>query len=673
MYKETLSEGQYTQSEISGSFATPAGIAVDGSGNLYVSDRGAASPSLYKETLANGTYTQTTISDGFVYPQGVAVDGGGNVYLADEYGQAVYKETLSNGSYTQSTIDSWAQPVGVAVDSIGNLYVADRAYVAVQSNPSQYQDIGSFFIELYSSGAYTFGVYAPNVQTPYAIAVDGSGSVYGVDQGNIFCCGGDVPAAVSKYTAALGPSLNFPAKAYGVSPNFYEETVTIANFGTAALNFSLVAYPPDFPEQSGVATDCKSTTSLAVGALCALSIDFVPSQPLGNEPGHAFSEDVAVTTNTGNISGTVSQVAVTGTEEHSSSLVVTASVNPAASGSQVTYTATVTAGDGTTSITPTGTVFFSVDSYTYFATAPLSGGTATYTVGLDLGTHTIQAFYYGDSSFLSSESTILTENVVPAWVISDFGDVSIAPETLGSSSNAIPLTITFNQLETLTSISVLTEGIPNLDFTQAPGGTCATGTAYAATATCTVNVAFSPKAAGARYGAVVLADSGGVVATGYLEGTGQAAKTAFLPGVVSTIAGPFNHVTGEFVNIAVDAGGNLFVTNAESEQSGYLYKETLSAGKYTQTTISSVVWAESLAIDGSGSLYLGGQYGQFLEGVCLEDKETLLGGAYWLTQFGNICDDGSFAVDADENVYVSGIAVDGNGNVSRRPPAARRQ
>src|ERR1700722_7320529 len=63
-------------------------------------------------------------------------------------------------------------------------------------------------------------------------------------------------------------------------------------------------------------------------------------------------------------------------------------------------------------------------------------------------------------------------------------------------------------------------GSPNLDFADAGGDSCAINQSYAANATCTVNVSFVPRFAGTRYGAVVLSDASGVLATLFVEGTG---------------------------------------------------------------------------------------------------------------------------------------------------------
>ena len=75
-------------------FNEPAGVAVDGSGNVFVADR---NHNAVKEILAAGGYTTVhTLGSGFSEPTGVAVDGSGNVFVADTNHNAV-KEILAAG------------------------------------------------------------------------------------------------------------------------------------------------------------------------------------------------------------------------------------------------------------------------------------------------------------------------------------------------------------------------------------------------------------------------------------------------------------------------------------------------------------------------------------------------------------------------------------------------
>ena len=144
------------------SLSSPEGLAVDGAGNVYISDTGLhkirkVTPGGAISTIA-GSGTQcadptTTCDDGATatnaelnFPEGVAVDGAGNVYIADwgddkirkltpggaistiaGNGTACADPTSSCGDGPTATAANLNQPFGVAVDAAGNVYFADEA------------------------------------------------------------------------------------------------------------------------------------------------------------------------------------------------------------------------------------------------------------------------------------------------------------------------------------------------------------------------------------------------------------------------------------------------------------------------------------------------------------------------------------------------------------------
>jgi sugar lactone lactonase YvrE len=167
--KETLSGGSFTQSVVASS--TPSyGVALDGAGDLYISD--PSESSVLMETLSGGSYTQTTLVSGLSTPEGIAVDGAGNVYIADTANNRVLMETLSGGSYTQTTIGiELKSPQGVAVDSSGNVYIADSSNNRVLK-------------ETLSGGSYTQTTIGRGLSNPEGVTVDGAGNVYVADTGN---------------------------------------------------------------------------------------------------------------------------------------------------------------------------------------------------------------------------------------------------------------------------------------------------------------------------------------------------------------------------------------------------------------------------------------------------------------------------------------------------------
>jgi hypothetical protein len=132
----------------SASFRTPAGIAVDGSGNLYVADSGndairKITPAGAVTTLA-GAILQPGSADGngtnaqFNVPWSVAVDSAGNVYVSDSGNFTIRKitpdgtvSTLAGSPGVSGSADgtgsaaSFLHPRQLTVDGSGNLYVAD--------------------------------------------------------------------------------------------------------------------------------------------------------------------------------------------------------------------------------------------------------------------------------------------------------------------------------------------------------------------------------------------------------------------------------------------------------------------------------------------------------------------------------------------------------------------
>jgi SMP-30/Gluconolactonase/LRE-like region len=129
--------------------STPNGVAVDGHGDIYIADRGNAR---VRKVSASGTITTIagTGVPGFSgdggpatsaqlnQPQGVAVDGHGNVYISDQFNARVRKVSASgtittvagNGKQGVVAVSGRAtsvpiyNPWGVAVDAQGNVYVS---------------------------------------------------------------------------------------------------------------------------------------------------------------------------------------------------------------------------------------------------------------------------------------------------------------------------------------------------------------------------------------------------------------------------------------------------------------------------------------------------------------------------------------------------------------------
>ena len=131
-------------------FNGPGGLAVDSTGNVYVSDDSnhrirKITPAGIVSTLAGPTGAPVTgDADGpassarFNLPRGIALDGAGNLYVTDIKNAIIRKisaagvvSTLAGLSGTIGSADGlgsavrFNSPQGIAVDARGNLYVAD--------------------------------------------------------------------------------------------------------------------------------------------------------------------------------------------------------------------------------------------------------------------------------------------------------------------------------------------------------------------------------------------------------------------------------------------------------------------------------------------------------------------------------------------------------------------
>ena len=139
----------------------PAGLAFDKKGYLYIADRNnhrirKVDTSGIITTIA-GTGTAGFSGDGgqatqaqLNLPSGIALDGKGNIFLSDRSNNRIRVIDSSekirtyagsgkdgfrgdNGSALKASID---KPFGIALDRKGNLYIADRRNCLLYTSPS---------------------------------------------------------------------------------------------------------------------------------------------------------------------------------------------------------------------------------------------------------------------------------------------------------------------------------------------------------------------------------------------------------------------------------------------------------------------------------------------------------------------------------------------------------
>jgi hypothetical protein len=134
---------------ISQGVSSPADVAVDGHGTVYVANE-TGTVTVYP---AGSVSPSVTISQGLESPQGVAVDASGNVYVANR-GPSPSIQVYGAGQTTplETITSSLIQvPTQLAFDARGNLFVGDNATVAYEL-PAGSQTVQSLGWQYVTSG-----------------------------------------------------------------------------------------------------------------------------------------------------------------------------------------------------------------------------------------------------------------------------------------------------------------------------------------------------------------------------------------------------------------------------------------------------------------------------------------------------------------------------------------
>jgi sugar lactone lactonase YvrE len=214
----------------------PYGIALDGAGNIYVTDADGT-PGIYVYAAgASGNATPTArifnFTTGPFSPLGIALDAAGNIYVADQGDQSikVYAAGAGNATPTASIAGSntgLSGPFGIALDGAGNIYVVNA---------------GSFSITVYAAGASgnatptaTIAGGNTGLNSPQGIALDGAGNIYvantGINSITVYAAGANGNATPTATIAGGNTGLQFPSGiALDGAGNIYVAN-QVVNFG----------------------------------------------------------------------------------------------------------------------------------------------------------------------------------------------------------------------------------------------------------------------------------------------------------------------------------------------------------------------------------------------------------------------------------------------------------
>src|SRR5580704_937198 len=481
-------------------------------------------------------------------------------------------------------------PYRVAVDASGDVYISNT-----QGN--------EILKETLANGIYTEStVVSTGLATPYGVAVDGSGNVYVADNGHNRVVKETPSGSSYTQTVVTTSALSYPTGvAVDASGNLYiadtgHGRILVERPSGASYTEAALTYASNFAQIVGIAVDSSGNIYVsdiddnAVYKETYSAGSYTPSTI--STSGLSYPYDLAVDAS-GNLY----------ISDFSNDRIVLETNN---------------SGSYTQSVVPTATL----------------GGP----LGIALGAG---GLYIADTFGQTiKELQWSAGNFGPVNVTSGAGPIDMLFQFYGSSGTL-----------SLTGTQVLTGGATGLDYTDADSGNCSTSSPYSPGDFCWVDVNFAPQYPGTRMGAAqLLGTSAAVLANGYVNGMGMGPQinyfypAEFFEYYVIRIAGSFSpyNLTNPFAT-AVDYSGNVYVVDYNNNA---VYKETLSAGTYTQSTVATGLNnPEGVAVDGAGNVY-----------VCDSGNNQILletnSGGSWVQS----------AIATGLN-FPTGLAVDALGNV----------
>jgi sugar lactone lactonase YvrE len=438
----------------------PAGLDIDANGNLYVSD-----------------------TDNNVIRK---IDTGTPRIITTIVGTGTAGHTGNGGLATNATLNL---PLRISTNGAGNLFISDSGNNVIR----RVDGLTGIITTFAGNGNFAFAgdggpALSASFTTPDGVVVNDLGNMYVGDLFNnrIRLVLLNPNIALSSTTAA------FANQAINVSATL---PVTLTNSGDAPMAISDIAINGAAFSLATSPTPCPAApATVAVGAQCVIAIGFTPTQFIAYTGTITISDDAptAGSVQTVTLSG-MGAAAVTVTESGSGTGTVASA--PAGISCPTTCTGTF-GGNSTVVLTATagvGSTFASFSANCVPASPQTSPPSCTV------------------STATSGVTVTATFNTTPA------GTITIAPTSLTFGSQAVsttsaPLSVMVTNTGTaaVNFTGFTTSGADAEDFSvpqpNTSGGCSAAGT-LAGGASCTINVLFTPQAAGARTATLLISDN----------------------------------------------------------------------------------------------------------------------------------------------------------------------
>ncbi len=662
-------------------FNEPQGVAVDPSGNVYVTD-------IYNSTIRkiqpDGTVTTyagtpgrrdtndgTGAAAGFSYPLGLAADNAGNVYVADTYNFTVRKiaaggvvTTLAGTAGVSGSLDGtgssglFARPTALAADSSGNVFVADSGSNTIRKVTSA-GVVTTFAGVAGATGSVDGSGTIATFSDPRGITVDASGNVYVADSSNdlirkiasngtVTTVAGAVQSAGSKDGVGANAWFNSPV-GMAVDPS--------GNIIVVDTNNNLVRK----------VTPAGVVTTLGGIAGATGSADGTGSDARFNSPGGVAVDSAGNIYVADTFNNTVRKGVPAGGSSGSGG-----SSTPGGTSVSTPAKATVTVGHGVTfsAVSAAATFQWQVSTdnggtWSNLTDGSQYSGAATNSLTVINATAAMNGYQYRVvvNGGTASSSTALT--VVTAYFPYPAGI------TVDSSNGLYVADSSTNTVSKMTSAGVITllagtngtagtaDGTGSLALFNQPNGVVTSGgTTYVAdTANATIRKISSIGA--------VTTFAGSTSARGNADGSGTAATFSYPVGV------------------AQDSSGNLYVADATNDTirkidaAGTVTTFAGGAGQTGSTdatgTAARFNYPTGVAVDGGGNVYVADTTNNTIRKVTAGGAVTTLAGVAGLSGFsdGNGVNatfnaPGGLALDSSGNLYVADA---GNSAIRRITPA----
>ena len=309
----------------------PSGLALDSAGNLYIADAGnnairkVAATGFISTVAGNGTPGYS--GDGapataaqLGHPRYVAVDGFGNLFISDSDNSVIRKVTVATGLITTVAGNGTAgyagdgtpatsanlSPSGLAVDGSGNIYVSDAMNSVVRKVAAGIITTvaGTGIPGLLGDG---YPAASAQLSGPDDVVVDSAGNLYIADSGNlrvrlvtaatgvITTVAGGGTDSMTNGAATNAQLLAVPSIALDGARNIYIADGYVIRRVTAATSSISTVAGNGKPGYAGYSGDGGPATSAQLSAAPGVAVDTLGNLYVPDTSNHVIREAVADT------------------------------------------------------------------------------------------------------------------------------------------------------------------------------------------------------------------------------------------------------------------------------------------------------------------------------------------------------------------------------------------